>query len=581
MCPFRLEIDDLVEICSSVSDNKIDEDWMERNLKDPEEERDMTDLQHMLDEEVDPGEDEGCKSEKNAQEEISNEEYNDIRCTQRKKYSVPEAGWKGGGSEEVGEDAGEDSDISEAEISLFFHDDSFNGTSGEPCGDKVGSEGHSASENVEGIKEAKVTAQGQSMRTKNVEGRKTVTRKEEDESSADESVDDMEVDQGNEGNRKDKDEEKNRNSILYQDEDVIIYSETEDTPNCSGSEVDRRMSEVNHQSDDLERSGGVNSPLLVDSDGSSHNSLEENEESDGEGSPVLRSLDSSGLDLFESPLSSKLSSAVDDNQSGSHSPRIKSPAPCRENSFSPSMPPGKQSKIRTPVKVFSRGGSRKIMRRSNLDRERYETRDQQESTDPRSKGVEDHICSSGGKSSASTNSECEDDVVSLIDDQSESNGPEIKDSSPMLSKKQPIVSPVFSLPSKERKAFRFTKTKAVTASSQKITSPRITEIPIVIYCDDEKKPLKISPSRQHKDDDEDLIATVEDEMGMLVKYLLISFSAYCFNGRNKVNELKSLFNKENKPKEEILHVELHCINTLINVIIRFSRISSAIFFCSQ
>jgi hypothetical protein len=518
-------MDDLEEVCSSVLDNQTNEDQMERLDKDAEEEESgMTYLQHMLDEEdaeVDPGENEGCKSDNN--QEMSAEEYNDIRCTQRKMHHVPKRGKKDGGSN----DTGEESDVSEAEISSFFHDDSFNV---EPCEDKVGLQVRSESKDTEGIKEAKDMTPDQSTRNEILKDGRNISRKGKCERKDEESEEDMEVGQRHEGKRKkarkERDErhevdEKYRDSIVYQDEDVIIYSETEDTPdcsesevnkqrskvsrppgeseteskhNCSESEVHNKISEVSRLSGDVDRSGSVSSPVLVDSDDSSHGSQVGSDKPDGE--------DSSSVDLFESPWLLDLSPRADDSHSESHSPSPKSPKQCGGNSRGP-------SEVTTPVRVSLRGGSRKIMRSSNLDRERFEVVDQQESGDPRSNGMEDLRGGSGDEPSSS----CEDnDVVSLIDE--EDDGPEMKESSPVPKKKLSLMSPVFQPSSKERKTFRFTKTKTAAASSQEVMSPRVTEKEDVICCDDDKSLPEKSSSQQHKNDVEDLTTAEGDEMGM-------------------------------------------------------------------
>lgn len=93
----------------------------------------------MMIEDIEEGnlsEDEECEEENNFYEGIFNEDYNDIMCIQRKKYSVIE-GRKN--QEDFGKESlevdqlGMESDVSEGEISLFFYDESFDGIVVELC----------------------------------------------------------------------------------------------------------------------------------------------------------------------------------------------------------------------------------------------------------------------------------------------------------------------------------------------------------------------------------------------------------------------------------------------------------------
>ncbi|XP_061169938.1 structure-specific endonuclease subunit SLX4-like [Saccostrea echinata] len=514
----RLELSDLVEICSSFIDKKKDEDKMEENIEEEEEqrERNFTDLTED-DREVDPEENEGCSSENNEWEELSDQDYNDIRCTQRRNYSQTDGKGK---EEEDSEESVVDpeelrSDVSEEEIALFFNDDSFDGTSVKPSGDN--DEEKSEIQDMEGFPEDGVTGGDQSVRKENLlASREEIRREAPIEDTDDEFEEEMDIDQKQEeGNKKSEEEnneehivkEKPADSILYQDEDVIIYSETEDTPPCSDSEKFRQSLSTEHQSEVLDRSGRASSPLVVDSDSSHQGSPERDistEVNDREvGSPVPQALDSSGLDLFESPVLSRLAPEAADMQTGSQTSTQHVPPPSEEK-LGPDTPARKRRRTGTSVKGSLGNESKRCVRYSDLENNAREFSRPQEEDDSRSKSLNDNtICSSKRKKGpkktvTSTNSES-DDEVSVIEDK--------------CHMPPTVVSPVFGQQqTNERKTFRFTKTKPAKVNLQRVLSPEKSEEPAVTSCHVDLSPPEALSGQHHQQDVELVSEVVENEL---------------------------------------------------------------------
>lgn len=270
----RLEIDELVKICASaLNDQKMADN---QEPAEDTEEKNLSNLQNMMTEDTEegnPSEDEECEEENNFHEGISNEDYNDIMCTQRKKYSVTEGRKNqedsGKESSEV-DQSGMESDISEGEISLFFHDESFDGTAAEPCQE----DDECNMQNSAKKRKSEEKLQNDKMDVIFIDQEKGFedgTKESELMESKNEK--DSGVDQQDRVNKELATEELNpklqvNDSIVYQDEDLIIYSETEDTPPCSGSEVIRKSQSVDPLSADLslnlDRSGRAESPLIVE-----------------------------------------------------------------------------------------------------------------------------------------------------------------------------------------------------------------------------------------------------------------------------------------------------------------------------
>lgn len=490
-----LEIDNLVEICSSALNDQKMEDNQEP--EEDEEERKFNDLQNMMTEdnnEENPGKNEGSEDEDDSQEGISYEDYNDIMCTQRKKYSVSKDKQNqedsGNESSEV-DQSGVESDVSEREISLFFHDESSDGTAAEPCeeGDESDVENlakkSKGKENVDSDKMDEVDIEfidqekGFEDKTKEIEIMESENEKDGVMNQEGGAKKDLATE---EPNRKLECNE----SILYQDDDLIIYSETEDTPPCSGSEVIRKSQSMDLQSVNgslnADRSGRAESPLTVASGSSCHSLQEEEvilaEEGDlGSGSPVIstQGLDSSGLDLFESPISIQNPEHVN-SQNGFPGADKLSPG-ISPGKFSPHTPQSMAGNHQTPVKGSTTGGSKKILKRSNLNKVLYDSASPNQSIvsntdvhDENCVNVDDRLNSP--KSVTSIHSDSEEDEVSLIQEKSQ-----------MLSHKQSVVSPVCQQQPSQKKTFRFTKTKPVVMNLERYLTSEKEEQPDVVICD--------------------------------------------------------------------------------------------------
>lgn len=526
-----LEIDDLVEICSSaLNDQKMADN--QEPAEDEEEERNFSNLQNMMtedNEEGNPSENEECEEENNSRDGISNEDYNDIMCTQRKKYSVTEGRQNqedsGKESSEV-DQSGVESDVSEGEISLFFHDESFDGTAAEQyqeddeCDMLNSAKKRRGEEKLKGDKMDEMDIKfidqerGFGDRTKETE---IMESKNEKDSSGD---------QEGRVNKELATEEVNQklqvnNSIVYQDEDLIIYSETEDTPPCSGSEVIRTSQSVDPQSVDLslnlDRSGRAESPLIVASGSSSHSFQEGEgilvEEGDvGSGSPVIgtQGLDSSGLDLFESPMSIQTPDRINsqnrfpetDKLSPGLSPGKFSP-PTPHSSHSPA-----QSKTgnQTPVKVSTSVGSKRILRRSNLNKVLCDSASPKQSSDISLTDVNDRYCVNvddgfnSPTSVTSIHSDSEEDEVSLIQDKSQ-----------VVSSRHTVGSPVCQQQPSAKKSFRFTKTKPVVVNLERYLTPEKEEQPDVVICDEVNSSPGVDSSKQNGMENEaDLDNPIQD-----------------------------------------------------------------------
>lgn len=506
----RLEIDELVKICASaLNDQKMADN---QEPAEDTEEKNLSNLQNMMTEDTEegnPSEDEECEEENNFHEGISNEDYNDIMCTQRKKYSVTEGRKNqedsGKESSEV-DQSGMESDISEGEISLFFHDESFDGIAAEPCQE----DDECNMQNSAKKRKSEEKLQNDKMDEMDVifidqeKGFEDGTKESELMESKNEK--DNGVDRVN---KELATEELNpklqvNDSIVYQDEDLIIYSETEDTPPCSGSEVIRKSQSVDPLSADLslnpDRSGRAESPLIVASGSSSHSFLEGEEILVGEVdirsvSPAnsAQGLDSSGLDLFESPISIQTPEHVNSQSRFPESDRL-SPGLSPGN-FSPPTPHSSHSPAQskagnqTPVKVSTSGGSKRILRRSNLNKvlcdsdspKRGSDVTTTEVNDGNSVNVDDGFNSP--MSVTSIHSDSEEDEVSLIQDKSE-----------VVLPKQTVGSPVSQ---QQRKTFRFTKTKPVVLNLERYLTPEKEEQPDVVICDAVNSSPGVHSSKQN------------------------------------------------------------------------------------
>lgn len=514
-----LEIDDLVDICfSALNDQKMADN---QKPAEDEEESNFSNLQNMMtedNEEGNPSEDEECEEENNSHEGISNEDYNDIMCTQRKKYSVTEGRQNqedsGKESSEV-DQSGVESDVSEGEISLFFHDESFDGTAAEQYQEDDECDMQNSAKKRKGEEKLKNDKMDEVDiifidQEKGFEDRTKETELMESKNEKDSSLDQQGRVNKDLATKKLNQKLQVNDSIVYQDDDLIIYSETEDTPPCSGSEVIRKC--VDLQSVDLQsvnrsmnpdQSGRAESPLIVASGSSSH-SVQEGEvilaeEGDvGSGSPVIgaQGLDSSGLDLFESPMSIQTPERINSQRRFPET-----------NKLSPGLSPGKfspptphssnspaQSKTgnQTPVKVSTSGGSKRILRRSNLNKVLCDSASPKQSSDINTTDINDGKCVNvddgftSPKSVTSIHSDSEEDEVSLIQDKSQ-----------IVSPKHTVGSPVCQQQPSVKKSFRFTKTKPVVMNLERYLTPEKEEQPDVVICDEVNSSRDVDYSKEN------------------------------------------------------------------------------------
>ena len=521
---FRFEIKNLVEVCSSmINEGKLDEIQQVAGEEENEDnDRNLEDLQHLLTEE---NTEENTKEEEerrndSSQEEISNEDYNDIMCTQRKKYSVTEGrvDTEDSGKENSEEDlSGVESDVSEGEISLFFHDDSFDGTTTDPGKEEdVSQSKESEGEENEGVTEddVEIISQtefsavkgGADLKVESEQLKNYDRKMEEDMDIEKEIEEDM-----NKPIAKDHpDVEKLGRSILFEDEDLIIYSDTEDTPTSLESKLNNQSQSLHSHLMTPDRSGQADSPLIVDSECSSHSSLEiagvlAEGGGGGVGSPVPQALDSSGFDLFESPVQSETSNSQNEPSISN----FKSSKLSREE-LSPDASTHLQAlvDVETPVKGSTSEGYSRIIRRSNLNKVRYETPVDEQNDEDRATNTRVENCVNDDDKIVSPNSvtsihsECDDDEEEEEEDDKEVSL--IEEDDQVFLPKKTAVSPVFHQPPrKDKKNFKFTRTKPVSADLEKKESPGIGKGSAADVCDIVDSFPELSPSKEQKSGVED------------------------------------------------------------------------------